>query len=231
MLPRPRLSVIIPYLNEARALPATLAALLPQAAVCPGIEIIAVDGGSTDASRAILASHPGIRVVAAPRGRASQMNAGARAASGDVLVFLHADTLLPAGGLAAIANAAAAPGFVYGGFHQRFSGNDWRLRCISALHNFRCSRAQTFYGDQTLFVARRSFEDVGGYPDQCVEDIALSQRLRARAPPAYLPLAVMTDARKFVQMGVWTSLVRVIAILLCSRFGLRLPQTFFADIR
>jgi len=226
-----RISVIIPFLDEEIALPATLAALLPQLDAARGDEVIAVDGGSRDGSCRVLAGHAAVRLVVAPRGRASQMNAGARAASGDVLLFLHADTLLPDGALAAIANAAAGPEFVYGGFHHRFSGDDRRLQLISALHNFRCARTQTFYGDQALFVARAAFHRAGGFPLQQVEDIALSEVLRAQGPPAFLPLTVVTDARKFVRAGVWRSFARVLAILVCLRIGLPLPQAFFADVR
>ena len=102
---------------------------------------------------------------------------------------------------------------------------------ISALHNFRCSKARTFYGDQALFVSRAAFVQVGGFPLQPIEDIALSQRLKQFAPPAFLPLAVVTSSRKFEQMGVWISFARVLAILLCLRFGRKPPAAFFADIR
>ena len=231
MTPAGRISIIIPFLDEEIALPATLAALLPQLDPARGDEVIAVDGGSSDGSCRLLARHAAVRLVAAPRGRASQMNAGARVASGDVLLFLHADTLLPAGALAAIAAAAAVPGFVYGGFHHCFSGDDRRLRLISALHNFRCAKMLTFYGDQALFVARAAFRRAGGFPPRQVEDIALSQILRAQGPPVFLPLPVVTDARKFIQAGIWRSFARVLAILLCLRIGLPLPQAFFADVR
>jgi rSAM/selenodomain-associated transferase 2 len=226
-----KISVIIPFVDEARALPATLAHLMAEVATCSGTEVIAVDAGSGDASRAILAMHPSVRVLDAPRGRAAQMNAGAAAAAGDVLLFLHADTTLPRGAMQAIARAARTPGFVYGGFQHCFSGTDWRLKMISALHNFRCRRARTFYGDQALFVSRAAFGKVGGFPLQPIEDIALSRRLMQVGPPTFLPLAVVTSARKFEQMGVWTSFARVLAILLCLRFGRKPPAAFFADIR
>jgi len=179
-----KVSVIVPFLDEERALPMTLACLARAIAIHRDTEVIAVDGGSRDASRMILSAHPRVCVLEAPRGRARQMNAGAAAAHGDVLLFLHADTLVPEQALRAIASAAAAADFVYGGFHHRFSGTDWRLRVISALHNFRCRITATF-----------------------------------------------TSARKFEQMGVWTSFARVLAILLCLRFGRKPPAAFFADIR
>ncbi len=226
-----KISVVIPYLNEARALPSTLARLERERQRAMAVEVIAVDGGSTDTGPALLRRIEWIRMVTARRGRATQMNAGAAAATGDVLLFLHADTALPDGALAAIGAAASTPGFVYGGFRHRFSGDDWRLRTISALHNWRCSRMQTFYGDQAMFVSAAAFRRVGGFPECIAEDIALSQRLRDIAPPSFLSLEVITSSRKFEQMGVWRSLWRVVAILLCLRAGREPPRAFFADIR
>ena len=226
-----RISVILPVLNESRALPATLSRLASEIGSRGNVETIVVDGGSTDGTLELLSTLPWLRTVSAPRGRARQMNAGARASTGDVLLFLHADTLLPCAALDAIERAASAPGFVYGGFHHLFSDADWRLRMISRLHNYRCSKAATFYGDQALFVARRAFIDVGGFPDVMVEDIALCQRLRALGRMAFLPLVAVTSSRKFVRMGVWRSFARVIAILLCLRLGFRPPRAFFADVR
>lgn len=226
-----RIAVILPFLDEAAALPATLAALERAAGADPDIEVVAVDAGSRDASRAILACRPHVRVIDAERGRSAQMNAGARATRAPTLLFLHADTSLPDGAFDAIRGAASRPGFVYGGFRHRFDADDWRLRAISALHNFRCARARTFYGDQALFVSREGFERAGGFPAGLVEDIGLSQRLRALGAPAFLDLAVTTSARKFVAMGVWRSFGRILAILVCLRFGLEPPRAFFADVR
>lgn len=222
------ISVVVPFLNEERALPATLDALF-----APGIpvEVLAVDSGSTDGSRAVLARYPQIRVLAAERGRAQQMNAGAAAARGGLLLFLHADTSLPAGALAALQARLADPALQWGGFTHAFSLTDWRLRFISRLHNWRCRVTGVFYGDQALFVRRELFERAGGFPQQRMEDVALSEGLLRLSPPTLLRDAVVTDARKFVRMGVWTSLGRVLAILLCDRFGWRYPTAFFADVR
>ena len=226
-----RISVIVPFLDEAIALPATLRHLERECAAYGDVEIIAVDGGSTDASRSVLARHRAVHVISAHRGRARQMNAAAAMATGDVLLFLHADTWLPEGALVAIACAARSSGFTYGGFQHRFSGGDWRLRLISALHNYRCRKALTFYGDQAMFVRQSAFAAIGGFPDTAVEDIAISQRLKTLARPVVLPQSVTTSSRKFERMGIWTSFGRVLAILLCLRTGRKPPPAFFADIR
>lgn len=222
------ISVIIPFLNEEQALPSTLAALFANA---PPMEVIAVDSGSTDSSREILARYPPIRVITAERGRAQQMNAGAREARGGLLLFLHADTLLPFDALRTLHARMANPDFRWGGFRHSFSGADRRLRFISWLHNCRCRWTRVFYGDQGLFVRRELFEQAGRFPPGRMEDIALSERLLKLARPTLIDLAVTTDARKFVRMGVWKSFARVIAILVCARFGWRYPTAFFSDIR
>jgi rSAM/selenodomain-associated transferase 2 len=228
----PAIAIVIPFLDEAAALPATLAALerARRAEGAPRCEVVAVDAGSADASRDVLARY-GIGVIDAPRGRASQMNAGAAATRAPTILFLHADTLLPGDGLCAIVDAARRPGFVYGGFHHRFDGHDWRLAAISWMHNLRCAMVRTYYGDQAMFVARDAFERAGGFPPTRVEDIDLSQKLRTVGAPAFVPQAVVTSARKFVALGVWRSFALVLAILVCHTFGWRLPASFFADVR
>lgn len=225
------ISVIVPVLDEAAALPTTLAHLARALDRHPDTEVIAVDGGSHDATPRVLAAAAWVRCIAAPRGRAQQQNAGAAVAQGEVLLFLHADTWLPPEALRSVAVAARMPEFHYGGFHHRFSGEDWRLRAISALHNLRCRKASTFYGDQALFVRRTTFMQLNGFPKQAAEDIALCQRLKAIATPVFLPDTVVTSSRKFERMGVWRSFGRVLAILLCLRLGRTPPRAFFADIR
>ncbi len=220
------ISVVIPFLDEERALPATLAALFAQGGDC---EVIAVDGGSRDASLAQLGKFPAVVVIAAQRGRAQQMNAGAALARGELLLFLHADTLLPPEALQTLASLPA--GQHWGGFHHRFSGQDWRLRLVSWLHNLRCRLTGVFYGDQALFVSRQLFMESGGFPLGLMEDIALCERLLGKVRPRFLVYSVTTDARKFQREGVWLSLARVVAILLCRARGWPIPKGFFRDVR
>lgn len=224
------ISVIIPAYNEEKALPATLRALLAQ----PGdYNVLVVDGGSTDRTRAIVLTEPRARLMTAPKGRASQMNAGAREARGEWLLFLHADTLLPDGALARLNRMEGDAGIQAGGFFHQFSGGDWRLRLISLLDNFRCVRSRIIYGDQAMFVRRELFHRLGGFPDQPIlEDVAFCERLIRATEPVLLGPPVVTDSRKFVQMGVWKSFVRVLLIILHAQFRLPvLPRVFFSDVR
>jgi len=223
------ISVIIPALNEERALPATLAKLFGQ----PGnFEAILVDGCSHDATLSIAADWPLLKVISASPGRATQMNAGAAKASGDVLLFLHADTLLPENALLRL-NSLEADVALWGGFHQQFSSQTRVLQMVSRLHNWRCKQTGVFYGDQAMFVSRGMFEQLGGFPaEPILEDIRLSEVLLQQAQPVFLSEHVVTDARKFEQMGPLRSFFRCIIILVCLE--LRLPvigQRFFSAIR
>ena len=233
------ISVIIPTYNEEKALPNTLQALFAQ----PGsFETLLVDGGSTDRTRAIAkesALSPQssvlstVRCLTAPKGRASQMNAGAKQASGEWLLFLHADTILPDGAIQRLNDMETNQSIQAGGFMHRFSGDDWRLKFISFLDNFRCTRSRIIYGDQALFVRRTLFEQLGGFPNQLIlEDVAFCERLIKVANPLLLSPPVITDARKFIKMGIWRSFIRVLLIILHVEYRLPvLPRTFFQDVR
>lgn len=194
-----RLSVVIPALNEA----ANLTRLLPALARgCPGAEIVVVDGGSRDETAAVVARQPGARLVASERGRARQMNAGARQAAGDVLLFLHADTWLPAEAGAAVDRALAEPGVVAGRFDVRFDNPRPVFRMVAWFMNTRSRASGICTGDQAIFVRRADFEAVGGYPDiPLMEDIELSRRLKRRGRLAALRLRVTTSARKWEREG------------------------------
>lgn len=222
------ISIVIPTLNEARALPQTLASVAAQP---PTHEVIVADGGSDDATIRI-AREAGVICITARRGRGAQMNAGAQRARGEWLLFLHADTLLPRDALHAI---AALPGEIEAGcFHQQFSDSDAHplLKRVSRLHNWRCRKTRIMYGDQAMFVRRTVFEALDGFPECDLEDVKLSERLRARRTPVLLPMAVITDARKFIASGIVRSLARIVLILLCHRYNLPLKGTrFFEPVR
>jgi rSAM/selenodomain-associated transferase 2 len=244
-------SVVIPAYNEEKALPHTLRELLRQ---CGDYEVIVVDGGSTDRTRAIVESfgftdsasdtrrssdtsrdtlHVSRFTFRAPKGRASQMNAGAKEATGDWLLFLHADTVLPAGAIQRLNGMEADQTIQAGGFMHQFSGDDWRLKLISFLDNFRCIRSRIIYGDQALFVRHTLFEQLGGFPNQPIlEDVAFCERLIRATTLLLLSPPVITDARKFLKMGVWRSFLRVLLIILHVEFHLPvLPRAFFQDVR
>lgn len=213
------ISVVMPVLNEAAALPATLAALLAQ----PGDwELIVADGGSSDGTSALVPYDARVRLVCTPRGRAVQMNAGAAVARGDTLLFLHADTRLPAGALARLDAAVRAGATWQGGaFRHAFAPTNWRLRVVSAGNNLRCRRSRVYFGDQAIFVRSALFWRMGGFPEVPVlEDVMFCERLRAHAATVLLPEVVHTDSRRFLHHGVWRSVWRGLRILLRHRLGL-----------
>jgi len=223
------ISVIIPTLNEMKALPATLDALFAQ----PGeFDVIVVDGGSTDATLDIAARYAGLQVLRSARGRAEQMNAGAAVARGEILLFLHADTLLPPNAISELNALEVDTNCHAGGFHHAFSGEHWTLRTVSWLHNKRCAYTGIFYGDQAMFLRRGLFAELGGFPAGELEDIVLSERMLEHCAPRFLAASVITDSRKFEQAGPLRSFVRCLLILAC--YELRLPlrgRAFFAAIR
>ena len=225
------LSVIIPTLNEEKALPETLATLFEQAA---GEEIIVVDGGSTDDTEAICTRYPGLTFIHSEKGRAAQLNAGASIARGEILLFLHADTLLPVNALGKIKNLLRHEKHQAGGFMHSFGDKDWRLKFISFLDNRRCLKTKIIYGDQAMFIKRELFDRLGGFPEvKIMEDIYFCEKLVKQTTPVILDSYVKTDPRKFIKMGIWRSLYRVAAIQ--TRHELKLPvandHPFFAEIR
>ncbi|HET9700977.1 MAG TPA: TIGR04283 family arsenosugar biosynthesis glycosyltransferase, partial [Burkholderiales bacterium] len=167
-----------------------------------GCEVIVVDGGSADAT-AEAARLLADRVMSAPRGRAHQMNAGAAAAGGRVLLFLHADTELPPDADRLIAAGLAASGRGWGRFDVRLSGAHPLLRVVERAMNFRSRLTGICTGDQAIFVRRDLFHAVGGFPSiALMEDIALSRKLKRRGPPLCLTQPVITSSRRWEENGV-----------------------------
>lgn len=200
-----RLSIIIPVLNEAQQL---LRACQGLASVrARGAEVIIVDGGSEDET---LASAMGLgdRLVSSAMGRARQMNAGARIARSEVLLFLHVDTALPDNADRLIEAAMSDRRRIWGRFDVQIQGRPWTLRVVAALMNWRSRISGIATGDQAIFVTRSAFESVGGYPDQpLMEDIELSKRLRALSPPVCLRAHAVTSGRRWESRGVWRTII------------------------
>jgi rSAM/selenodomain-associated transferase 2 len=200
-----RISVIIPTLDEALALAQTLRAVHALQCSAP-IELIVADGGSQDDTVA-LAQQGGACVVSGAQGRARQMNLGAAAASGDVLLFLHADTVLPANGLLQV-EAAVSNGARWGRFDVRIKGQPRMLRMVAFMMNWRSRLTGIATGDQAMFISRSAFDTVGGYPDQALmEDIEISRRLKRLRSPACLRGPAITSGRRWETRGVWHTIL------------------------
>jgi len=199
-----KLSIVMPVLDEALTLSATLAALAPLRA--RGHRLIVVDGDSRDGSLALAAAACD-EALAAPRGRATQMNAGAARADGEVLMFLHADTRLPDRADEAVLQAVA-DGADWGRFDVRIEARSPLLRVVAGLMNLRSRLTGIATGDQAIFVRRDLFQRLGGFADQpLMEDIELSRRLRALSRPACLRAHVCTSGRRWERGGVWRTIV------------------------
>jgi rSAM/selenodomain-associated transferase 2 len=200
-----QLSVIIPTLDEAAGIVATLAALQPLRAA--GHEVIVVDGGSRDGTPEAARAHAD-RALAAPRGRANQMNAGADAAAGDVLLFLHADTRLPTGADRTVLDGLAASGASWGRFDVRIEGRSPLLRLVAWLMNYRSRLTGIATGDQAMFVTRAAFAAAGGFPALALmEDVALSKRLKRVSSPLCLRERAVTSGRRWESRGVVRTIV------------------------
>lgn len=200
-----RLSVIVPTLNEAGTITATLLALQPWRG--DRCELIVVDGGSVDATVA-RAAPLADRVLASAPGRARQMNAGAAAAGGRAFWFLHADTRVPPAAVPALRAALGEAG--WGRFDVRLSGGHPLLRVIERAMNLRSRWSGIATGDQGLFVRRDWFERVGGFPDiELMEDVVLSRRLRRRGRPACLEVVLETSSRRWERDGILRTLLRM----------------------
>ena len=205
------ISVVVPTLNEQEHLPATLTGV----ALAPGDELIVVDGGSTDNTVAVARQFTSC-VLISPPGRALQMNHGARQARGDVLLFLHADTLLPPQGLEAVRTMMQPAHVVGGAFRLAFTPPTPALQVIAWSANVRTRFGKLPYGDQGLFVRRTIFEALGGYAAvPFMEDVQLVRAMCKRGPLAIVPQAVHTSGRRWLRDGVvYTTARNTVLIML-----------------
>jgi len=218
-----RLTIVIPVLDEAAIIAATLQSLAALRA--RGAEVIVVDGGSSDGSAAL--AHPlADRVIVGPRNRGAAMNAGAAVASGDVLLFLHADTTLPDDADHRVTGALTdrAPERAWrrcwGRFDVRVAGRHPLLALVGRMINWRSRLTGIATGDQAIFVTRKAFWSLGGFPDlPLMEDIALSHKLKRLCRPACIAVPAVTSGRRWDHHGLWRTIVLMWRLRLAYYLG------------
>jgi rSAM/selenodomain-associated transferase 2 len=208
-------SIIIPTLNEEKTIEPCLSALQPLRSNC---EIIIVDGGSTD-NTIVIARSLADKVVSSDKGRARQMNNGARYASGNVLIFLHADTSLPENALQLIQQKLNSSR-KWGRFDIQLSGKHFMLKVIAQMMNWRSRLTGIATGDQVIFVTRQAFEKAGQYPEiNLMEDIAICKALRKISPPICLKAKVISSGRRWERYGIYKTILLMWNIRLRYFFG------------
>ena len=217
------ISVIIPVLNEAKILDQSLSRLAPQ---LKGHELIIVDGGSSD--KTVLIAKKYGQVISAERGRARQSNAGAGAASGDILLFLHADVWLDSGAIEGVETAIAA-GYIGGAFKQRIEGEHPLYRLIERAADFRAKRLRIFYGDGGIFIRRSHFDRIGGFPNiPIMEEVELSRKLRRHGEATLVEPMIHISPRRWQKNGIIrTTLINWLITLL---YLLRVPPNHLAKL-
>lgn len=211
-----KISIIIPVLNEARILEQTLSQLYAE--LGPH-ELIVVDGGSTDGSIHIAEKYG--TVLISERGRAKQLNAGAAAASGNILIFLHADIWLESGALAAV-KMATSSGYVGGGFRQKIDGKNRFYRVIEIAGNMRGKYLKVFYGDSGIFVSRADFKKIGGFPEiPILEEMEFSKALRRLGKTTLVTPHIHISARRWETKGILRTTVNnwLITLLYFLKFS------------
>ena len=217
-----RISIIVPILNEAATLANFLQPLQPLRQ--RNCEIIVVDGGSDDAS-AIIALPFADYVVKSARGRAIQMNMGAAIAQGEVLWFLHSDSIIPADSDQLILHGLEAGGNVWGRFDVRLSGDALMLRIVAAMMNMRSRYSSIATGDQGIFIQREAFLQAGGYPKiALMEDITISRHLKRLSRPVCLRQKLITSSRRWERNGIFRTIVLMWWLRLLYFFGVAPEQ-------
>jgi rSAM/selenodomain-associated transferase 2 len=210
------ISIIVPVRDEAAIIATALQALAPFRQ--RGAEVIVVDGGSRDGTAELAHPHAD-RVIAAERGRGAQMNAGARIARGEVLLFLHADTRLPPDADRLVMRVLAGANG-WGRFDVHIEGRSPLLAPVAALMNWRSRLTGVATGDQAMFASRKIFADAGGFPEiPLMEDIALSQRLKRIARPVCLAARVATSGRRWERHGVFRTMLMMWRLRLAFFLG------------
>ena len=212
----PPLSIIIPTLNEEENIVACLAATRN----VPNVERIVVDGGSRDRTLEIARSC-GAKVLSGPTGRARQMNSGAESAAGDLLLFLHADTRLPAGFADTVRCTLTLPGIVAGAFEFHLDATSSGLRFIERVANWRSRFLQLPYGDQAIFVRSALFRELDGYRDlPIMEDFEFIQRLKKKGRIFTAPHPAITSARRWEKLGTWNATLTNYVIVIAYYLGI-----------
>ncbi|RMJ05686.1 N-glycosyltransferase [Marinobacter litoralis] len=201
---QPKLSIIVPVLNEAKVLTDLLTHLTHWQQ--RGAEVVIVDGGSTDQTTT-MAHSAGFDVITTAASRAHQMNAGALACHAPHLLFLHADTRLPANADTILARTFNATGSIWGRFDVMIQGHSKMLPVVATLMNWRSRLSGIATGDQALFMTRELFNKVGGFPEQpLMEDVEISKRLKNICPPVCLREKVITSGRRWDDRGSWRTI-------------------------
>lgn len=201
-----KLAIVVPVFNEALALPALIKHLSSlKETTHPDLELVFADGGSTDGTVALI-EEAGFRAISSPKGRAWQMNAGAAQTTGDVLLFLHADTQLPPNAIKTIASSLVG-GLCWGRFDVHITGKTWMLGVVSRMMNWRSRLTGIATGDQAMFMTRAAFQKIDGFPEQALmEDIEISKRLRQLSRPVCIASPVITSGRRWETRGVWKTI-------------------------
>jgi len=224
-----QIAVVIPALDEAERISDAIASVLPRepghaarsadAMAESGLEILVVDAGSQDATVEV-ARRSGARVLVGARGRARQLEAGWRASTGEIIVFLHADTRLEAGWEAALRKALARPGVVGGAFRLEFDAPGLGFRLVEFIVRLRVRLFGLPYGDQAIFVRRSLLEEIGGVPGvNVMEDLDLVRAMKRRGRVVALTPSALTSARRYREQGAAGTLARTAVALVAWRLG------------